>query len=218
MKAVREGLGLKTKFPLLSPWKEEHHYLIPATPECDFPFEKVPSNITACGPIMLESPPLSVADPELELWMQRAPTVLINLGTHFKYDDTVKREMSTAIQALLAHNTSVQVLWKLKSAKSDAGSDANVIENILSGAINTGRVRITSWLKAEPGKLVSSGSIICSVHHGGANSYFEAVAAGVPQIILPFWFDTFDFAQRVEILGIGQYGSRNSVPGVTAGS
>jgi UDP:flavonoid glycosyltransferase YjiC (YdhE family) len=41
-------------------------------------------------------------------------------------------------------------------------------------------------------------------------------SAGVPQIVLPCWFDTFDFAQRVEYHGIGIYGSRSVAPEVDA--
>jgi len=38
----------------------------------------------------------------------------------------------------------------------------------------------------------------------------------IPQVVLPCWMDTFDFANRVEYLGIGVYGSRNSSPPVEA--
>ena len=40
---------------------------------------------------------------------------------------------------------------------------------------------------------------------------------GVPQVILPLWYDTFDYAIRVEYLGIGAYGSRDNAPHVEAG-
>lgn len=36
--------------------------------------------------------------------------------------------------------------------------------------------------------------------------------AGVPQVILPQWFDTYDCPARVEWLGIGLHGSRNVAP------
>lgn len=38
----------------------------------------------------------------------------------------------------------------------------------------------------------------------------------MPQVILPCWLDTWDFANRVEWLGIGVYGSRSSAPSVEA--
>jgi UDP:flavonoid glycosyltransferase YjiC (YdhE family) len=39
---------------------------------------------------------------------------------------------------------------------------------------------------------------------------------GVPQVVLPVWMDTFDFANRVEYLEIGVFGSRNHCPRVEA--
>lgn len=41
-------------------------------------------------------------------------------------------------------------------------------------------------------------------------------SAGVPQVVLPCWLDTLDFANRVEWLGIGVYGSRSAAPSVEA--
>lgn len=38
----------------------------------------------------------------------------------------------------------------------------------------------------------------------------------MPQVILPCWLDTWDFANRVEWLGIGVYGSHNAAPSVEA--
>lgn len=41
-------------------------------------------------------------------------------------------------------------------------------------------------------------------------------SAGVPQVVLSVWADTYDFAHRAEYLGIGRWGSRRSAPGVEA--
>ncbi|XWW92174.1 hypothetical protein V2A60_000097 [Cordyceps javanica] len=60
--------------------------------------------------------------------------------------------------------------------------------------------------------VLRSGSVVCSVNHGGANTYFEAVSAGVPQIVLPVWYDTYDFARRVEYFGIGKIGNYSNAP------
>ena len=40
--------------------------------------------------------------------------------------------------------------------------------------------------------------------------------SGVPHIVLPVWFDTYDYAQRAEFLNIGIFGSKTSAPGVRA--
>jgi UDP:flavonoid glycosyltransferase YjiC (YdhE family) len=39
--------------------------------------------------------------------------------------------------------------------------------------------------------------------------------AGIPQVILPQWFDTYDCPSRVEWLGIGLHGSRNVAPKIS---
>lgn len=35
-------------------------------------------------------------------------------------------------------------------------------------------------------------------------------SAGIPQVVLPVWMDTYDFARRAEILGIGRWGNQNN--------
>jgi hypothetical protein len=55
------------------------------------------------------------------------------------------------------------------------GESNEKAEGILEKGIKEGRVRIETWLKAEPNALLGSGNVVASVHHGGANSYFEAV-------------------------------------------
>jgi UDP:flavonoid glycosyltransferase YjiC (YdhE family) len=42
------------------------------------------------------------------------------------------------------------------------------------------------------------------VHHGGIGSMSQALAAGVPQVIMPMGFDQCDNAARVERLGVGK--------------
>jgi rhamnosyltransferase subunit B len=41
------------------------------------------------------------------------------------------------------------------------------------------------------------------VHHGGVGTTAQALRAGVPQLVVPFGFDQFDNAARVEALGCG---------------
>ena len=36
----------------------------------------------------------------------------------------------------------------------------------------------------------------------------------MPQVVLPCWLDTLEFANRVEWLGVGVYGSRSATPSV----
>ena len=41
------------------------------------------------------------------------------------------------------------------------------------------------------------------VHHGGVGTVAQALAAGVPQLVVPIAFDHFDEAQRLKRLGVG---------------
>jgi len=47
------------------------------------------------------------------------------------------------------------------------------------------------------------------VHHGGIGTTAKALAAGVPQLIIPFAFDQLDNALRVQRLGAGDWLPRN---------
>jgi hypothetical protein len=57
----------------------------------------------------------------------------------------------------------------------------------LDGAdVDGNRLRVTSYLQADPVSLLRTGKLICVVHHGGSNSYHEALAyvffsLGVPR-------------------------------------
>lgn len=50
------------------------------------------------------------------------------------------------------------------------------------------------------------------MHHGGANSFHEALAAGVPQVVCLRWLDTYEFARRAEWLGVGVMGNEKAAP------
>jgi rhamnosyltransferase subunit B len=48
------------------------------------------------------------------------------------------------------------------------------------------------------------------VHHGGVGTTAQALAAGIPQLILPMAWDQPDNAMRVKRLGVGHWLSPNS--------
>ncbi|WQF84437.1 Putative UDP-glucuronosyl/UDP-glucosyltransferase [Colletotrichum destructivum] len=189
--------------------------ILPSNPAVDFPFSVVPDHLVSCGPIVLPAKPLKETDPGMAVWIAKRPTVYVNLGTHATYEEADARELAGALRALLdaakEAGRELQVLWKLKKRGEYAGEGFAAVLNVV-GSEWEENVRVTDWLEAEPMAILESGNVICSVNHGGANSYFEAVSAGVPQVVLPVWFDTYDFATRVEYLGIGKRGSTNHAP------
>ncbi|KAK2778428.1 udp-glucoronosyl and udp-glucosyl transferase family protein [Colletotrichum kahawae] len=197
--------------------------LIASSPEFDFPVDFKPDNIIPCGPIMRPVPAVEKVDPELHTWLARGPTVFINLGSLSWTTQDQAVEMARAIFSLFAgwrdegKDGRLQVLWKLRQTNDgrneyDVYEKGRLLDIILGSEFDNDTVRVVNWVDAEPYAVLKTGNIICSVNHGGANSFWEALCTGVPQVVLPVWADTYDFAQRVEYLGIGKWGSPTTAP------
>ncbi|ESZ94616.1 glycosyltransferase family 1 protein [Sclerotinia borealis F-4128] len=209
IEAGRKEAKIPGQYPFFVPYSKDIHYLLPTAREIDLKLPYIPENITTCGPLTLPSYPLSKTDPELLEWLEKKPTVLVNLGSHVNGNVESNRNIATGIRILLAKNTNMQVLWKLKPSASNFDP---AIKEILAPV--AGQVRLVKWLDAEPISILRSGHIIVSVHHGGANSYYESIETGIPQLALPCWFDTYDYTEKMEFFGVGIWGSKTSAPGV----
>ncbi|KAJ5256688.1 hypothetical protein N7478_012792 [Penicillium angulare] len=147
----------------------------------------------------------------MEAWL-KSPSILISLGSHVRPTEAIALQMAKGIQLLLNKHTDIQVLWKLRYDWKDSVA----FRDILGTFIDSSLVMIFDWIEAEIAALLETGKISVYVHHGGANSYFEACKFGVPQVVLPQWLDTYDCATRVEWLQIGAHGSQNAAPGIEA--
>ncbi|KAL3457486.1 hypothetical protein BJX64DRAFT_280577 [Aspergillus heterothallicus] len=212
---LRHEEGLLGPYPVSTPTAEDAiPVLIASLPEIDFP-SFIPDHVTMCGPILRPSPSIGEASPDLAKWLSQRPTVLVNLGSNVCFNSLQARKLADGLRMLFDAQPGIQVLWKLKpDYQSDVGDwVAAALTGILDELLDK-RVRIEEWLPVEPISILKSGNICCMVHHGGANSYNEAIRSGVPQIILPVWYDTYDFARRVEYLGVGLWGSKTSAPAI----
>lgn len=141
-------------------------YISQTLPGASIPLERLPKNVVPAGVILLESGAAAEQDPELLEWLKQAPTVVVNLGSLFKYSEDRATMMAEAIHAILSLND-VQVLWKMAGAP-EIGSDYLLP---LTGDIGKGRVRVMEWLPIDTLTMLSSKSIVLSVHHGGSSSY-----------------------------------------------
>ncbi|KAJ4397424.1 hypothetical protein N0V93_001652 [Gnomoniopsis smithogilvyi] len=194
--------------------------LVGFSEDLDFPFAVMPSYITQCGPIVRYARQLTDVDAALEEWLSRGPTIYINLGTQLMMTPEQGLEFAFALREFLdaiESSSEYQVLWKLKQegAKSKELSwegEWKAVRDTLFSEMEADRVRITSWIEADPCSILRSGHIVCSVHHGGANSHHEAIAAGVPQVVLAGWIDCYDFASRVELNGVGLRANKTAAP------
>lgn len=170
---ARHAHGIEGELGSFTPWAKDVPQITPSLPDADLPMN-IPPDVHDCGPILVAAPPIESSDPELLDWLQKRPTVLVSLGTHFEaYAETVK-EQALGLRILLDTRPDIQVLWKLKAESSSEKVGQESLNSILGRDIQDGRVRIENWLKADPVAILRSGHVVCSVHHGGANSYFEA--------------------------------------------
>jgi UDP:flavonoid glycosyltransferase YjiC (YdhE family) len=176
---ARRAHGIPDTLGSFTPWVKDVPHICPSLPSIDLPM-KIPPNVYNCGPILLSTPPIDSSDPDLLTWLKQRPTVLMVLGTHFEAYAETLREQAIGLHMLLEARPDIQVLWKLKAEKVTENSGRESVNNILEEELKSGRVRIEGWLKADPVAIMTSGHVVCAVHHGGANSYFEAAWYGVP--------------------------------------
>ena len=213
----RKEAGIKGPFPWEDEWKIDRLTLTPSLPDLDWPLE-VPDDVIGCGPILLPTDERALAESDIYQWMQRGPTVLINLGSLYIINAAGAENIALAIDAFLntASIKNVQVLWKLGSYRSHDEQILSTGHEILGELISECRVKVVRWLDVDPAALLSTGHIACSVHHGGANSWFEALRHGVPQVLLPAWYDCYDDAKRTEVLGVGVWANKVSALAIDA--
>jgi hypothetical protein len=204
----RQENGLEGPLPIVDAYKKARAILCPSLPELDFAM-KVRDTTIGCGPIVLPARPVAELDPELDAWLHREGrrTVLVNLGTHYSMDGGLALEVAQALANVLDRFPDIQILWKimLKDPKEKATLDAVFSAHNPDG---TQRIRMEAWLKPDPVALLATGRVATQVHHGGANTYFECCRFGVPQVVLPAWWD----AARVEYLGIGVFANKKAAP------
>ncbi|CAG7992048.1 unnamed protein product [Penicillium olsonii] len=220
--ATHTDARLRTPMDLIMNRPDDLKILVSSLPELDFPL-LMPDYILPCGPILRDASPIQESDPALEEWLSKGPTIYLNLGSICPVAEDQALELALALKVVLdtlrvqpkAQN--FQVLWKLKKLGNYPVSEpGSPIGKVLGQYIKLDSVRIVDWIQVEPIAILQSGHAVCSIHHGGANSFNEAVRTGVPQVILPQWIDCYDYAERVEMLGIGRVGNRKAKPQWTA--
>lgn len=81
-KSLLREWGLKDPINFFAMKRPDTPWITSATEGAMIPVDYLPPNVTCAGPILLSGTPAAQQDPELAAWLKRAPTVLINLGSH----------------------------------------------------------------------------------------------------------------------------------------
>lgn len=163
----RNSHGIFGRLPHETPLRKATEVISPGIIDLDFPFTK-PSNLRLYGPIVLDSVPIRDLDPQLSSWLDAGPAVLMSMGTHFTYTQAQVRAILRGF--LTALNPKTRVLWKLPRQSSFK----DIIDELLPEAEDKEQFMIVDWIPVDPYSIMTHRNVVTLVHHGGANSYFEA--------------------------------------------
>lgn len=167
-KGIKKPLNLFDRYQPDIPWISASS----KDAETSLPMEFMPPNVSLVGPMVISTASATEQDAVLAAWVSSKPTVLVNLGTVQRYSEESARAMADVLSFVL-NNTDVQVLWKMKKHPDKEFNDDFLAP--LATHISSGRAKVESWISVDPPSLLEIGTIALSVHHGGANCYFEAM-------------------------------------------
>lgn len=145
------------------------HMISPGIRELDYPLF-IPATVGLYGPVILDTTPVEAADPELARWLDQGKTVMMCMGTHYRYTESQVRAIIGGFLGAVGHDSGVQLFWKL------SGKDGfkNLLDELLIDPKDRERFKIVDWIQADPSAVMSHRNVVVSIHHGGANSYYEA--------------------------------------------
>ena len=163
----RNSHGIFGRLPHETPLRKATEVISPGIVDLDFPFEK-PSNLRLYGPIVLDNVSVRDLDPQLSDWLDAGSTLLMTMGTHFTY---TKAQVRAVLRGFLtALDPETRVLWKLPQHFSFR----DVIDGLLPRIEDKERFKILDWIPVDPFPIMSHRNVVALVHHGGANTYYEA--------------------------------------------
>jgi hypothetical protein len=144
-------------------------------PELDYDGRQPPL-LYPVGPMLLPSPPLGQADSDLDAWIDgprsdRAFTITFSLGSQLALDKSKAEDVLRVFEALLAEQTETRVYAKIMRM---GDYDLPLLDN-LERRFGKDRLRVVEWMMSDPIALLRTGKVDLAIHHGGSNSYHEAL-------------------------------------------
>ncbi|KAM0738576.1 hypothetical protein ACQRIT_006313 [Beauveria bassiana] len=150
--------------------------------------------------------PISSEPDEDVAWMDEALSrdehvVYMNMGSMFIWRQEDFWNCMKAFQNVSNNlHGRVRFLVKINSpiaAVKDASLNFHINQADLPSC-----VRLTHWVKDQVA-IYSHPALRVFIHHGGGNSFNEAVHFGLPQLVLSQWFDTHEYGFCAEKFGLG---------------
>jgi polyene glycosyltransferase len=127
---------------------------------------------------------------ELSQWLDGRPSVIyVGLGTLVQLSE---EQVAVLISAFERLGPDHSILWKLSESQ----------QALLPRKKLPANVRIEPWVPSQLDVLAHP-NVRVFLTHGGGNGFHEGIYFGKPLMVMPFWFDCFDFAARAIDSGVG---------------
>ncbi len=179
----RAELGLPPAKDILTHWKYSPQQVLGLFPDWfGTPQSDWPPNVTLVGFPMFDqgdAPP----DPGLDEFLASGPAPLVFAPSSEALERDIRPFFQSALQTL--SETGYRGIFLTKAAQHIPALPANVIHR-----------SFVSYKQLLP-------KAAALVHHGGIGSIAHALAAGIPQLVMPCVFDQFDNAERLHRIGGG---------------
>lgn len=202
-----KSFGLRQNVTLLPPyWKDANclggiHFNVPGLNDCP----QQPSSVTFVGagisPVETKLDNLMAQTrTETEKWLDDAYTsnqsvVFVNMGSMFVWSEKEFQQMISAFEVVRNHfQGSIRFLFK--ASLKDGQVASALIEK--QGEY----IRLSKWIE-DQNAVYQHPALKVFVHHGGGNSFNEAVFFGIPQLIIGQWLDHHEYGFLVERYGMG---------------
>ena len=144
----------------------------------------------------------------VKLWLDQAHldnkrVVYINMGSIFFYSRQDYDNIVKAMEYLHDLYPNVMVLWKIPKLPYSAQPIPSADEARLPLFI-----RREDWLQSVE-TVLSHPAVSVVMHHGGGNSYNEAILYGLPQFCVSQWVDTHDIGSYIQHSGVGLWADKS---------
>ena len=164
----RNTHGLPGRLPSETAATRADHVICPGIRDLDYPLV-VSDKVGLYGPIVFDTNSIEAVDPELNRWLGRRETVVMCMGAHFFFTETLVKAVINGFLSAVNHDSDVQFLWKLPNkAKFE-----DLIEDALKDSRDRERFKIVDWLEANPSSVMKHPNVVAYIHHGGPNSYYR---------------------------------------------
>jgi len=150
----------------------------------------------------------ATSDDAVKTWMDQAMSdgkrvLYINMGSIFFYSRQDYDNIVEALKMLHELAPNALVLWKVPKLPYDVQPIPSLEEANLPPYI-----RRENWIP-DVEVVLQHPALAVFMHHGGGNSYNEAIAHGIPQFCVSQWVDTHDIGLYVQHSGVGLWAEKS---------